>query len=393
MSTEAQDFENMSDEDIMNLVSPGPMAVEEPAVGEEEDQSDVAAYADVGDVEAAPEETAEADVGVAGDPNADHTTPQQSEAFEGQSEDPASQAEATGSEGTSTNSSAAQAPSQTLSPEEAYKQIMAPFKANGKEFTPSSPEEVIRLMQMGANYTKKMQALQPNLKLMRMLDNNGLLDESKLSFLIDLSRKDQGAIKKLLADSKIDPLDLDMSEAPAYRPGNHSVSDQELAFSETLSDVMASDEGKETVRLINSNWDAASKEAIYREPAILQILTEQRANGIYDRISAEIDRQRMLGGLTNVPFIQAYKMVGDALHSQGKLVPNQVSAQPNSQIVPQQARVLETRTAAPKSPVKNDAAARAASPARIAGKPPAKAFDPFSMTDEEILALSSPGSR
>lgn len=49
----------------------------------------------------------------------------------------------------------------------------------------NSVDEAIQLMQMGANYTRKMQELQPHRKTLLMLENNGLLDEGKLSFLID----------------------------------------------------------------------------------------------------------------------------------------------------------------------------------------------------------------
>lgn len=379
------DYEEMSDADFMNLMEPAPAPEMETEGSEAVDEAS-------GDTstEATIEEGTDADAVVAAGSIEDHTTPQQTAA----NPDAGSLEEEPAPANSDPEAKApqAQATEAPLNYEDVYKKIMAPFKANGREFTPTSPEEVVRLMQMGANYTKKMQALQPNLKLMRMLDNNGLLDEGKLSFLIDLSRKDQGAIQKLLADSKIDPLDLNTEAASSYRPGNHSVSDQEMAFSETLSEVMATTEGKETVRMVNSSWDAASKQAIYQEPAILQILTEQRANGIFDRISAEIDRQKMLGGLTNVPFIQAYKMVGDALMSQGKLIPNQASTQSSTQGSVSRPQPIETRAAVVRSPVTNNAAARAASPARSAAKPVARSFDPLTMSDEEIMALSSPGS-
>lgn len=269
--------------------------------------------------------------------------------------------------------------------EELYKQVMKPFKANGKEITPASPDEAIRLMQMGANYTRKMQVLAPNLKMMRMLENNGLLDESKLSFLIDLDRKDPKAIQKLLHDGKIDPLDLDVSSEPAYTPGNHAVSDQEMAFHTTLGDVMSTPEGKETVSHINSQWDQDSKKALYREPQLLAIIDTQRANGLYAKISSEIDRRRMLGDLQNIPFIAAYKQVGDELHAQGKLIPESAPA-------PVQAPrpVLDTRAAKPKPTATNGDKARAVSAAPSAGKASAPVnLDPFSMSDEEIMRLTS----
>ena len=54
--------------------------------------------------------------------------------------------------------------------DEDYKRILQPFKANGTEVQVRSVDEAIQLMQMGANYTKKMQALQPNLKVLKTLE-------------------------------------------------------------------------------------------------------------------------------------------------------------------------------------------------------------------------------
>ena len=51
-------------------------------------------------------------------------------------------------------------------------------------------------MQMGAGYGRKLQDMQPHLKTLRMLEKNNLLDEGKLSYLIDLDQKNPDAIKK-----------------------------------------------------------------------------------------------------------------------------------------------------------------------------------------------------
>src|SRR5690606_14448580 len=102
-----------------------------------------------------------------------------------------------------------------------------------------TPEEAIRVMQLGAGYGRKLQDMQAHMKTLRMLEKNNLLDESKLSFLIDLEQKNPEAIKKLNKDSGIDPLDLNMDDNANYRPTNHSVSDTEVAFNEALKDVAA----------------------------------------------------------------------------------------------------------------------------------------------------------
>tara|TARA_R110000850_G_scaffold233967_3_gene358865 strand:+ start:7620 stop:8804 length:1185 start_codon:yes stop_codon:yes gene_type:complete len=269
-----------------------------------------------------------------------------------------------------------------------YEKMMAPFKANGKEFKPSNPEEAVRLMQMGANYTKKMQALQPNLKLMRMLENNNLLDESKLSYLIDLEQKNPQAIQKLLRDGNIDPLDLDLSAEPAYSPGDHAVSDNEMAFHDALANVRMTSTGTETIQHINSQWDQESKQALYREPVLLNIIDEQRANGVYGRISAEIDRERVLGNLPNMSFLQAYRHVGDRLFAAQQLQPE--APQPvNPAPAPQAPQVLDTRPAMPKPAAANGDKARAISSAPRSKPAPAASFDPFAMSDEQIMALNS----
>lgn len=199
-----------------------------------------------------------------------------------------------------------------------YEQLMAPFKANGKTMQVKSVEEAIQLMQMGANYTRKMQELQPHRKTLLMLENNGLLDEGKLSFLIDLDKKNPEAIKKLLQDANINPLDVDMDQESTYQEGNHKVSDEEAQFRLVLDELNSNPVGRETLQTINSTWDQASKEVLWKQPEVMNTIHQQRENGVYARITAEIDRRRTLGQIqVGVPFLEAYRVVGDELHRSG----------------------------------------------------------------------------
>lgn len=269
-----------------------------------------------------------------------------------------------------------------------YKQIMTPFKANGRTVELKSPEEAIQLMQMGANYTKKMQELVPHRKVLTMLQNNGLLDEDKLSFLIDIERKDPEAIKKLINDAGLDPMEIDTSTEPAYQEGNHRVSDEEVAFHTTLDEMKSTPERLETLKAINDEWDQASKEALWSNPGIMGIIHQQRSNGIYDRINAEVNRRRVLGSVpANVPFLQAYKVVGDELTAANAFAdlvppaPKQVAVPPGSN-----GQVVTTRVAAPKAAVANNDRAAAASTSRqTAPKAKAPAANPLAMSDDEFL--------
>jgi len=275
--------------------------------------------------------------------------------------------------------------------------IMKPFKANGKMIEVKTPDEAVKLMQMGAHYTRKMQAIQPHRKVLTMLENNGLLDEDRLGFLIDIDKKNPEAIKKLIKDAGIDPLEIDTGVEPAYEGGSHKVTDAEMDFSTAVEDLVSSDGGKESLEVFNTTWDQASKELVFAEPGLLQTMHTQKQNGIYDRIAAEIDRQRTLGTITvNTPFISAYQTVGTELHNAGAFndlapkvnppasdegKPPIVSAETTAAPQP-----VATRAAAPKVVVDNGDKVVAASPTNTSARPAKPVVDIFAMSDEAFMA-------
>lgn len=282
-----------------------------------------------------------------------------------------------------------------------FEQITGEFKASGRKMKVETAEEAVALMQRGADYTRKMQALKPSLKIMKMLENNGLLDEAKLSHFIDLDKKDPAAIAKFLKDKQVDPLDLDMSEETQYKPGNHAVSDEEMRFNSVLEDVQSTPTGRETIQIIDKQWDRTSQGRVFKEPQILKLIDNHRETGIYDQVTSEVDRLKLLGVIPDdAIFLDAYKTVADELHKNGRLLANGVPtnqtkpaavAQPANPPVPatpapQTARqVLETRPAQPKPQARNGAAARAAAPTRSTpNKPTVADFNPLSMSDEEF---------
>lgn len=277
-------------------------------------------------------------------------------------------------------------------------QIMKPFKANGQTITLKTPEEAVKLMQQGANYTRKMQSIQPHLKLLTMLEKNSLLDENRLSYLIDLDKKDPEAIKKLVKDAGIDPLEIDMAVEPVYAGGNHRVGDDEVRFRTALDDLTASDTGKASLAVFDKSWDDATKQTVWNEPSLLQTLHTQRETGIYDRISSEVERQRMLGTIApTVPFIMAYQSVGTQLDKEGAFADlvtkanPPASAQVASPIVPagttaQAPQPVAIRAAAPKVLIDNGNKAGAASPTRSSATPAKPFVNPLAMSDEEFMA-------
>lgn len=273
----------------------------------------------------------------------------------------------------------------------AYEELLTPFKANGKMIQVNNLAEAKQLMQMGAHFTKKMQEIQPHRKVLMMLDNNGLLDEGKLSFLIDLEKKNPEAIKKLIKDAGINPMEIDVESEPAYQAGNHRVSDEAVNFNTVLGDLASNPEGKQTLQVINTEWDQASKEALWKEPGVMTVIHEQRTNGIYPIIQAEVDRLRTLGTIpATVPFIEAYKVVGENLAKAGKFAHiaggNGQSPEPSKTASAPVAPVpVAQRVVAPKPNVSNSDRAQAASQQRTAIRKAEPFVNPLAMSDDEFL--------
>ncbi len=266
-----------------------------------------------------------------------------------------------------------------------YEKIFAPFKANGKEIKIDSVDDAVQLMQMGANYNKKMAALKPNLKTLKLLENNKLLDPEKLSYLIDLDQKNPEAIRKLIKDSGIDPLDIDTEKESEYTPKTHTVDDREIELDSVLDDIQDSPQYSRVVRTVNTEWDADSKQAVYTEPQLLKVINDHMASGVYDRISTELEKERTLGRLNGVSFIQAYKQVGDALNAKGAFNDLFQEQTPEKPAPKEKIVTGKQRAADPKRKSKKRAAG---SPRKApADSKPDPDFNPLGMSDAEFAKL------
>lgn len=261
-------------------------------------------------------------------------------------------------------------------------EIMKPFKANDKMIQVKTPEEAIQLMQMGANYNKKMAELAPHRKSLLMLKNSNLLgNEDQLGFLLDLHNKNPEAIKKLIKDSGIDPLEIDTTTEPAYREGNHRVSDEQVQFNTILDDLKSNPEGLETIRRINTDWDQASKEELLTNPNAMTIIHRHRELGVYDQIVAEMDRRKTFGKISpEAKFLAVYQAVGKEMTEANAFA---TPAQPSEEQKPA-ATPVATRTLAPKPAVVNDKA-KAAAATRTTPSVAKPVENPFAVSDEEYL--------
>lgn len=213
--------------------------------------------------------------------------------------------------------------------ESAYKKVTAPFKANGTEMQVDNPDDAIKLMQMGANYHKKMAQLKPHLKIVSMLEKNQLLEESKINNLIDISKKDPKALAKLIKESGMDP-DIDFDEPEDYTPKDYSVSDKEFNLDQVLAEIQDSPTFDKTIKVLTKEWDDRSKTTISENPEIIAIIDGHMNNGVFDKVNAVLQREKTLGNLQGISMVDAYKHVADTMLEQG-LLSAQEPAKPASE--------------------------------------------------------------
>lgn len=267
-----------------------------------------------------------------------------------------------------------------------YDRLLTPFKANGRDIAVDSIDDAIALMQMGANYNKKMAALKPNLKLMKLLENSGLLNEEKLSFLIDLEKKSPEAISKLVKDSGLDPLDLDADKASGYKPQTYTVDDREMELDMVLDEMQSSPTYNRTLDIVSNKWDGPSKQVIAGSPQLLKVINDHVQSGVYDIILKEVDKERVFGRLNGLSDIEAYRQVGDAIEARGGF--KQVAQGSSQKPVPSTPQPV---VVVPKPKVEDDKLKdkrrAAGSTKSVVGNPVSQDYNPLSLSDEAFGSL------
>ena len=206
--------------------------------------------------------------------------------------------------------------------ESAYKKVSEPFRANGVDIKVDDPEDIVRLMQMGANYQKKMAQLKPHLKIIKMLENNDLLKPGQLNNLIDVFKKDPKAIAKLVKESTLDPLDIDKDAPSDYEPNDYSVSDGEIELDQVLEDIKDTDTFNRTINVLTKSWDTASKQTISEHPDIIRIINLHMANGVFDKVNVVLQRDKALGKTEGLSDVDAYRQIADYMFKNGGLRTN-----------------------------------------------------------------------
>ncbi len=270
------DIMDMSDEDFLNTNEADYSAEAEPAEEEEEEESEDTETETSGndDTEAdgQQEETPE--------PTEEEEQPDNSDSTE-----PSNDVETT---------------DETIDYKAEFDRLFGPIKAGGKTIKMKNVDQIINRIQMGEDYFNKMHEMRPHTKVLRTLEKAGILGkEDDINFMLDLYSKKPDAIRKLIADSKIDIVDLaddeQLEQSKQYKPDNHLLSDNEVAVSEAIHSISQSEKYKETMDIMFDKFDPKSREIISDNPDFIKSLNSDIETGIYSQVMDEVNYGREMG--------------------------------------------------------------------------------------------------
>lgn len=282
---------------------------------------------------------------------------------------------------------------QPLSAEDFIKQVTSEFTANGRQVRVEKPEDIVRLMQMGMNYNKKMEAIKPNMGLIKTLKEHGLDNPETLQFLIDLKKHDKTAIAKLLKDAEVDTYDLpDLEETP-YNSQTAIISNQQAEFESVLADLNQLPKGTDLIQSLgrSETWDDNSLEFFRTQPEALYHLYNDKNSGMYDEVLRVIDVDKSLGRIPQTwlekPFVELYEFVASSLSQQQEQVPTSQSPNPLNQQPKIVGHNLQTQTQVRNQPTapKTAGVTHTGSTQNILADVP----DFLAMTDEQFEAFTN----
>lgn len=261
-----------------------------------------------------------------------------------------------------------------------------PIKAGGRMTQLRNVDHAKNLIEMGIDYNKKMQGMRPHMQTLKTLEKEGLLGEDKqdrLNLLLEIEKGNTDALKKFIAESEIDILDLaDEEQIEAnrnYKPQNHIISNQEVEIEEALNSISDSQSYQKTIDVMTKTFDKKSREIISENPRYIVALNQDMENGIYDEVMDAVQYQRDMNLIpVGVSDMEAYiKTVQDiAANNAGSEVPTIKQPKQPTDAQPNQRSNRETKRRKVSM-----------SSTKSSSKRKEVQYDPLSMSDEDFMKI------
>lgn len=230
-------------------------------------------------------------------------------------------------------------------------------KANGMELE-LSVDELKALAPKALDYTKKMQEIAPWRKTISALKEQGL-GEQDVNLMIDALKGDKQAIAAVLKRTGVDALDLDTDSKEVYQPKQYGKEEHVQRIEEIVESISHDPEYSVTERVISSDWDTTSRQALAQNPDLIQGLHADVKNGIYEKVAPMAMKLKALDGGKHSD-LQYYIAAGEEFYKSQAASQTQATATPPPADVKREQQQTEIKEMADKR--------RAAAPSRAGGK-------------------------
>ena len=204
---------------------------------------------------------------------------------------------------------------------EFYEKVaLAKFTANGKEVEGfKDPADLIRAQQMLHGYSDKMKVFKEYRPFIKALEERKLTtDAEKFNLAMNLLDGDPEAIKKVLKEKGIDPLELDLEDIK-YTAKNVLPSKAQMLIEETYEQAENLGIGDKFSRVVNKDWDVNSLQELVNNGAVRNDLLQHLNDGTYEIVNNEIKRMELLdsnGALDGMSSIDKYRVAVKRLQQQ-----------------------------------------------------------------------------
>lgn len=264
-----------------------------------------------------------------------------------------------------------------------YKKLFEPIKSSGRTIKLKNIDHAINLVQMGDDYYKKMHAIKPHMKTLKTLEKAGLLTvekEERLNLFLEIENGNKDAMKRLVAESGIDVLDMAdddaMEQSKQYKPQNHMMSDTEVEIEEALNSIAHSESYEKTIDVMSNQMDAKSRNIISENPSYIGSLNQDIESGVYSEVMENVQYQRDMKLIpAGTSDIEAY------------IYTVQIMAQQRAQGVPSGTEPeQQPNSGTERKEVRRKKKSMGTSRSKPSGRAK-KQYDPLLMSDEDFMKL------
>ncbi len=186
-------------------------------------------------------------------------------------------------------------------------------------------EELEAGFKKGMNYTQKMQEIAPHRKDMNLMTEHGLSTDD-LNLLIEAKKGNKDALGKLLANAKVDVLDLDTEASQDYTPENYAKEVPNVEMEQIKNEILADAEFAPVVENALQSMPEDMYQMVSSDARGMNSLYSDMKSGMYAKVMPEVLKQQALYGVKE-PTIQTYLNVAKQYFSDGSGEPKPAPAE------------------------------------------------------------------